>query len=67
LYEEKGEKDMGVNVGDLLFQLVSFLILVALISGLGMIIKRFVRGSRQLDRIEEKVDQLKEEKRRERP
>jgi Na+-transporting methylmalonyl-CoA/oxaloacetate decarboxylase gamma subunit len=64
----KGVTLMGTwNVGDILFQLMAFLILVVIISGVGMLIKRTVSSDRRLKRIEEKVDELKEEKRRERP
>jgi Na+-transporting methylmalonyl-CoA/oxaloacetate decarboxylase gamma subunit len=64
----KGVTLMGsLNVGDILFQLMAFLILVVLISGVGMLIKRAVSSDRRLKRMEEKVDELKEEKRRERP
>jgi F0F1-type ATP synthase membrane subunit b/b' len=55
------------NVGDILFQLVAFLMLVFFISLIGMFVKRAVKTDRRLKRIEEKVDELKEEKRRERP
>jgi Na+-transporting methylmalonyl-CoA/oxaloacetate decarboxylase gamma subunit len=59
---------MGLlNVGDVLFQLMAFLVLLAIISGVGMLIKRAVSSDRRLKRIEEKVDKLQEEKRRERP
>jgi Na+-transporting methylmalonyl-CoA/oxaloacetate decarboxylase gamma subunit len=59
---------MGLlNVGDILFQLMAFLILLVIISGIGMLIKRAVSSDRRLKRIEEKVDKLQEEKRRERP
>jgi uncharacterized iron-regulated membrane protein len=64
----KGENKMGsLNVGDILFQLMAFLVLLAIISGVGMLIKRAVSSDRRLKRIEEKVDKLQEEKRRERP
>jgi Na+-transporting methylmalonyl-CoA/oxaloacetate decarboxylase gamma subunit len=57
----------SLNVGDILFQLWAFLVLLAIISGIGMLIKRAVSSDRRLKRIEEKVDKLQEEKRRERP
>ena len=57
----------SLNVGDILFQLMAFLVLLAIISGIGMLIKRAVSSDRRLKRIEEKVDKLQEEKRRERP
>lgn len=57
----------SLNVGDILFQLMAFLVLLAIISGIGMLIKRAVSSDRRLKRIEEKVDRLQEEKRRERP
>jgi F0F1-type ATP synthase membrane subunit b/b' len=64
----KGENKMeSLNVGDILFQLMAFLVLLAIISGVGMLIKRAVTSDRRLKRIEEKVDKLQEEKRRERP
>jgi Na+-transporting methylmalonyl-CoA/oxaloacetate decarboxylase gamma subunit len=55
------------NGGDILFQLVAFLMLVFFISLIGMFVKRAVKTDRRLKRMEEKVDELKEEKRRERP
>lgn len=65
---KKGVTLMGsLNVGDILFQLMAFLVLLAFISGIGMLIKRAVSSDRRLKRIEEKVDKLQEEKRRERP
>ncbi|MCM3731550.1 hypothetical protein M3196_07740 [Fictibacillus nanhaiensis] len=55
------------NGGDILFQLVAFLMLVFFISLIGMFVKRAVKTDRRLKRMEEKVDELEEEKRRERP
>jgi hypothetical protein len=57
----------SLNVGDLVFQLMSFLVLIAIITGVGLLMKRAVASDRRLKRLEEKVDELKEEKRRERP
>jgi F0F1-type ATP synthase membrane subunit b/b' len=57
----------SLNVGDILFQLMAFLVLLAIISGVGMLMKRAVSSDRRLNRIEEKVNKLQEEKRRERP
>ncbi|MBY6037013.1 DUF4083 family protein [Fictibacillus nanhaiensis] len=57
----------SINVGDVLFQLIALLMVVLLISGIGMLIKRAVASDRRLKRIEEKVDRITEKKRRERP
>lgn len=68
LFTLKGANKMGsFNIGDILFQLAAFLELVAIITGIGLLMKRAVSTDRRLKRIEEKVDGLKEEKRRERP
>ncbi|WP_137791959.1 DUF4083 family protein [Bacillus sp. E(2018)] len=56
----------SLNVGDVLYQLVMFLILIAIIVGVGLLVKRAVSSDRRLKRIEEKVDELKEEKGRDR-
>jgi Tfp pilus assembly protein FimT len=58
---------MSLNVGDLLFQLIAFLLLVVVISLMGMFIKNGFSQNARLKRLEEKVDELTEEKRRERP
>jgi hypothetical protein len=55
------------NIGDILFQLIALLVFGTIICGIGMLVKRAVTTDRRLKRIEEKVDALKEEKRRERP
>ncbi|MDM5315139.1 hypothetical protein QUF49_03975 [Fictibacillus sp. b24] len=57
----------SLNVGDLVFQLMSFLVLIAIITGVGLLVKRAVATDRRLKRIEEKVDEINDEKRRERP
>jgi hypothetical protein len=58
---------MSLNVGDLLFQLVVFILLAGVISLIGMFIKNGFSQNARLKRLEEKVDELTEEKRRERP
>ncbi len=63
----KGVDNMqSLNVGDVLYQLVMFLILIAIIVGVGLLVKRAVSTDRRLKRIEEKVDELKVEKGRDR-
>ena len=56
----------SMNVGDVLFQLFSLLVLFAVIVGVGLLVKRAVSTDRRLKRIEEKVDELKDEKGRDR-
>ncbi|MFD2991411.1 hypothetical protein ACFS5O_07195 [Fictibacillus nanhaiensis] len=56
----------SLNVGDVLYQLVLFLVLIAIIVGVGLLVKRAVSTDRRLKRIEEKVDELKVEKGRDR-
>ncbi|MBH0169411.1 hypothetical protein [Fictibacillus sp. 18YEL24] len=56
----------SLNVGDVLYQLVMFLILIAIIVGVGLLVKGAVSTDRRLKRIEEKVDELKDEKGRDR-
>lgn len=56
----------SMNVGDVLFQLFSLLVLFAIIVGVGLLVKRAVSTDRRLKRIEEKVDELKDEKGRDR-
>ncbi|MBD7963088.1 MULTISPECIES: hypothetical protein [Fictibacillus] len=56
----------SLNVGDVLFQLFSLLVLFAIIVGVGLLVKRAVSTDRRLKRIEEKVDELKDEKGRDR-
>jgi hypothetical protein len=58
---------MSLNVGDLLFQLIAFLLLVVVISLIGIFIKNGFSQNARLKRLEEKVAELTEEKRRERP
>ena len=63
----KGVDNMqSLNVGDVLYQLVMFLILIAIIVGVGSLVKGAVSTDRRLKRIEEKVDELKDEKGRDR-
>ncbi|MBN3554260.1 hypothetical protein JYA63_08295 [Fictibacillus nanhaiensis] len=63
----KGVDNMqSLNVGDVLYQLVLFLVLIAIIVGVGLLVKRAVSTDRRLKRIEEKVDELKVEKGRDR-
>jgi Na+-transporting methylmalonyl-CoA/oxaloacetate decarboxylase gamma subunit len=63
----KGVDNMqSLNVGDVLYQLVLFLVLIAVIVGVGLLVKRAVSTDRRLKRIEEKVDELKDEKGRDR-
>ncbi|MET3727080.1 uncharacterized membrane protein (DUF106 family) [Fictibacillus halophilus] len=56
----------SLNVGDVIYQLVLFLVLIAIIVGVGLLVKRAVSTDRRLKRIEEKVDELKDEKGRDR-
>lgn len=56
----------SMNVGDVLFQLFSLLVLFAIIFGVGLLVKRAVSTDKRLKRIEEKVDELKDEKGRDR-
>ncbi len=63
----KGVDEMqSLNVGDVIYQLVLFLVLIAIIVGVGLLVKRAVSTDRRLKRIEEKVDELKDEKGRDR-
>ncbi len=53
----------GINVGDIIFQLMSFLILLGIPLALILIISKTRRKSKnRLDRIEEKLDRLLAEK-----
>lgn len=56
----------SLNVGDVIYQLALFLVLIAIIVGVGLLVKRAVSTDRRLKRIEEKVDDLKDEKGRDR-
>ncbi|MGM0804356.1 MAG: hypothetical protein ACQET8_06415 [Bacillota bacterium] len=56
----------SLNVGDVIYQLVLFLVLIAIIVGVGLLVKRAVSTDRRLKRLEEKVDELKDEKGRDR-
>jgi uncharacterized membrane protein (DUF106 family) len=56
----------SLNVGDLMYQLAMFIVLIAIIVGVGLLVKRAVSTDRRLKRIEEKVDELKDEKGRDR-
>ncbi|MBH0163993.1 hypothetical protein IHV12_03655 [Fictibacillus sp. 7GRE50] len=56
----------SLNVGDVIYQLALFLVLIAIIVGVGLLVKRAVSTDRRLKRIEEKVDELKDEKGRDR-
>jgi hypothetical protein len=58
---------LGLNTGEILYQLLAFIVLFGIISGVGLLVKRMVTTDRRLKRIEEKVDRIKDEKRRERP
>ncbi|ANC78554.1 hypothetical protein ABE65_017810 [Fictibacillus phosphorivorans] len=56
----------SLNVGDLMYQLAMFIVLIAIIVGVGLLVRRAVSTDRRLKRIEEKVDELKDEKGRDR-
>ncbi|MDR7073110.1 hypothetical protein [Fictibacillus barbaricus] len=58
---------MEFNTGDIIYQLVAFIMLFAIISGIGMLTKRAFTTDKRLKHIEEKLDQITDEKRRERP
>ncbi|MCM3720057.1 hypothetical protein [Fictibacillus phosphorivorans] len=57
----------SMNLGDIFFQFMAFLVLLVIISGIGMLVRRAVSSNTRLKRLEVKVDQLLDEKRRERP
>ncbi|WNB92754.1 hypothetical protein [Bacillus sp. NEB1478] len=58
---------MKLNTGDIIYQLIAFMMLFAIISGIVMLINRAFKTNSRLKSIEEKVDQITDEKRRERP
>jgi hypothetical protein len=64
---KEGVITLEFNTGDILYQLVAFIMLFAIISGIGMLVKRAFTADRRLKHIEEKLDQITDEKRRERP
>lgn len=50
----------SVHLGDLIFQLVSFVLLLGVIAGVVFLIIRLKKRNSKLDRVEQKVDQLLE-------
>ncbi|WP_409250851.1 DUF4083 family protein [Bacillus sp. SCS-153A] len=51
------------NVGDILFQLIMFILLLAVPAGvILLVVSRKKQNAQRLDRIEEKVDRLLKEK-----
>ncbi len=50
----------GVHVGDIVFQVVSFLLLFGVFGGIIFLVVNFNKRKSKLDRVEEKVDQLLE-------
>lgn len=50
----------SVHVGDLIFQLVSFVLLLGVIAGVVFLILSLKKRNSKLDRVEQKVDQLLE-------
>lgn len=50
----------SVHVGDLIFQLVSFVFLLGVIAGVVFLILSLKKRNSKLDRVEQKVDQLLE-------
>lgn len=52
----------SVHIGDILFQLVSFVLMFGVVVGILFIIVNFKKRSSRLDRLEQKVDQLLERK-----
>ncbi|WP_226659047.1 DUF4083 family protein [Guptibacillus hwajinpoensis] len=50
----------SVHIGDILFQLVSFVLMFGLVVGILFLIVSLKKRSSKLDRVEQKVDQLLE-------
>ena len=50
----------SVHLGDLIFQLVSFVLLLGVIAGVVFLIIRLKKRNSKLNRVEQKVDQLLE-------
>ena len=49
-----------VHMGDIVFQFVSFLLIVGVLAGIGFLVVSFNKRKSRLNRVEEKVDQLLE-------
>lgn len=52
----------GFNYGDMILQLVFFIILIALVVGIISLVVKFSKRNNQLNRIEEKIDILLSDK-----
>ncbi len=52
----------GFNYGDMIIQLVFFIILIALVVGIILLVVKFSKRNNQLNRIEEKIDKLLSDK-----
>ncbi|WP_430786906.1 DUF4083 family protein [Virgibacillus flavescens] len=52
----------GLHLGDMIFQLLFFSVLLAIVTGIVMIFRKFKRRNEQLSRVEEKVDKLLSDK-----
>lgn len=52
----------GIRVGDMIIQLVFFLVLIALVVGITSLVVKFKNRNKQLNRIEEKLDNLVSDK-----
>ncbi|QGH36388.1 DUF4083 domain-containing protein [Gracilibacillus salitolerans] len=52
----------GLQIGDMFFALVSFVTFVAVIAFIILLIFRTIKSGKKLERIEEKLDRLLEEK-----
>lgn len=52
----------GLNMGDMIIQLIFFLFVIAFIVGVVSLIVMFSRRNKSMNRIEEKIDKLLSEK-----
>lgn len=52
----------GINIGDIIFQLAAFIMLLSIPAALIILYRIFKRRNKRMDRIEEKLDQLLAEK-----
>ncbi|WP_017754126.1 hypothetical protein [Calidifontibacillus oryziterrae] len=52
----------GINIGDIIYQLATFLMLLSIPIALIILYRIFKRRNKRMDRIEEKLDQLLAEK-----
>lgn len=48
----------NIRMGDMIFQLIFFIILIALVTGFILLITKFNQRNKKLDRMERKIDQL---------